>query len=95
MKQSMYAYFGTKQFKIVYLINAPLISVIIGYMLCDPNNVNGQTHRNMILCFKEYAGDIETLEDSEDQEHYHATIKNLFGFSLAVDYVRDGIIFCH
>ena len=40
-------------------------------------------------------GDIETLEDSEDQDRYHATIKNLFNFGLAVDYVRDGIIFCH
>ena len=83
------------QVNIMYLINSPIVTVVMGNMLWDPNNLNGQMHWNMMSLFEDCTGDMEAPEDGEGKYCYYMTIKNLLKFRLDVDYVLYGVRFRH
>ena len=44
------------------MINATIDSVIIGEMPWDPEDVEGQTHANVMTCFTDVGDDSEALQ---------------------------------
>ena len=48
LKETLHGFFGKKTTEKIFMINAPIVSVIIGEMLWDPKDVERQTHTNMM-----------------------------------------------
>ena len=67
------------------MINATIVSVIIGEMLWDPKDVKGQKHANMMACFTDVGDDLEALQVSQGQYRYRVVIKNQLQWSLEID----------
>ena len=85
MKETLHGFFGKKTIKKIFMMNTPIFSVIIGEMLCDPEDVKGETHARMMACFTEVGDDSEALQDGQWQDIYHVVIKNQLQWSLAID----------
>jgi len=93
MKRMLHAHFGAKQVEKIFLINAPIVNVIIGQMLWDPEDVEGQTHASMIVCFRDGVDKMEALLDGQGYEGYSVVIKNRLQLFLAIDYLATGLSF--
>lgn len=93
VKKTLHQYFGTEQIKMIFLINAPIVDVIIGDMLWDPEDVEGQTHANMMACFEDVADESEALEGGQGLDRYRVVIKNRLQFFLGIDYLSAGLSF--
>ena len=89
----MHGYFGAKQVSKRFLVNAPIVSVIIGEMLWDPDEIEGDTHEKMMSSFEDYADPTEELADGQDVDRLCMTIANQVQFGLAIDYFRIGCTF--
>ena len=57
----MHGFFGKKTIEKIFLINAPIFSVIIGEMMWDLEDVEEQTHANMMACFTDIGDNSEAL----------------------------------
>ena len=106
VKETLHSYFGTKQIEKIFLINAPIVDVIIGEMLWDPDCIDVQTHANMMACFddvadtteaipggQDVADTTEALPDGQGLDRYRVVIKNTLQFYLGIDYLRVGLSF--
>ena len=90
MKSTLHNYFGTKKIQIIFLINVPIADVIIGDMLWDPEDIEGQTHANMMACFEKFADKSEALACGQGLDRYRDVIKNnLQSFSGLITSVWD------
>ena len=62
MKEIMHHYFCARKVTKQFLINAPIVNVIIGGMLWDPEDTNGGTHTGMMSSFEDFPDDTESLQ---------------------------------
>ena len=76
------------------MINAPIVSVIIGEMLWDPKDIEGKTHTNMMAWFIDVGGDLEALQGGQGRDRYRVVIKNQLQWSLSIDCLYVGLSFC-
>ena len=83
IKETLHHHYGVKQVQQRYLINAPIVEVIIGEMLWDPEDIDGFTHKNMMSSFKE----------GEGCDRFCIEINNPVQFSLAIEYLQAGLSF--
>lgn len=93
VKETLHAFFGPKQTTRRFLINAPIVNVIIGDMLWNPDDIDGDTHARMMAAFEDVADESELLEAGEGVDRRCVLIKNSLQFSLAIDYLRAGCSF--
>jgi hypothetical protein len=93
VKETLHNYFGTKQVAQRIRINAAIVNVIIGELLWDPEDIDGETHSRMMRSFEDFAGDTEELQEGEGVDRFCIVIKNPVQFSLTVDYLSVGCSF--
>lgn len=94
VKETMHQYFSGKQVEKIYLINAGIVTIIIGEMLWDPEDFEGETHSKMLSAFVDCRDVTENLESDEvGNDRFMVVIKNQVQFNLAVDYVSVGCSF--
>ena len=48
LKETLHGLFGKKKTENIFMINTPIVSVIIGEMMWDLEDVEEQTHANMM-----------------------------------------------
>ena len=51
------------------------MNVIIGDMLWDPEDIDGERHAKMMRLFEDFADGVEELEEGEGVERYCIVIK--------------------
>lgn len=95
VKNTLHAHFGNKQIEKIYLINAPIVDVIIGKMLWDPEDTEGQTHARMMASFSDVADESEALPEGHGSNRYRIVIKSRLQFFLAIDFLAAGLSFRH
>lgn len=93
MRETLHNYYGTKQVEKIFLINAPIVNVIVEEMLCNPDDIEGKAHANMMACFEDVADYTEDLSGGEGLDRYRVVIKNQLRFFLGVDYLRVRLSF--
>lgn len=93
LKTTLHSYFGTKQIEKNFVINAPIVDVIIGDMLWDPEDIECETRSKMMLCFTEFVDNSKKLPDGQGVSRYRVSIKNMLQFSLGVDFLSVGLSF--
>ena len=54
----------------IFMINAPIVSVIIGEMLWDPEDVEGEMHAVTMACFTDVGDNLEALQGGQRQDFY-------------------------
>ena len=77
----------------MHTINSPIVDKIIGDMLWDPDEVEGESHTKMMQPFVDIADGSEDLEDGEGVDRYRIDIKNSLQFDLAVGYLAAACTF--
>ena len=85
IKATLHHYYGGKQGTQRYLIDAPIVNVIIGEMLWDPEDIDGSTHTNMMSSFKDHVDESEEVEEGEGADRFCIAINNPVQFSLAIE----------
>ena len=98
IKETLHHYFGGKQITQQYLINAPIVNVIIGEMIWDPEDIDSSTHTNMMSSFKHYINESNYVEEGEGADQFCIQINNHVHFSLAIQYLQAGLMLstcCH
>jgi len=94
VKETLHNHYGAKQVKQRYLINAPIVKVIIGELLWDPDDIDGSTHKNMMSSFIDYVDESEVMEEGEEGgDRFCIEINNPVQFSLAIEYLQAGLSF--
>ena len=93
MKETLHGFFGKNTIEKIFVINAPIFSVIIGEMLWDPKDVEGQTHVNMMACLTDVGEDSEALQGIQGQDLYRVVIKNQLQWYLVIDFLTVGLSF--
>ena len=93
IKETLHHDYGGKQVTQRYLINAPIVNVIIGEMLWDPEDIDGSTHTNTMSSFKDYVDESEEVEEGEGADRFCIEINNPVQFSLAIEYLPAGLSF--
>ncbi len=71
-----------------FLINTDIVNTIIGDILWELQDINGETHANMLRPFKDFADVTKELEEGEGVDSYCIVTKNSVRISLAVSYLR-------
>ena len=71
-----------------------IVSVIIGEMLWDPKDVEGQTHSNIVVCFTDVWGNLEALQGGQGQDWYRIFIKNQLHWYMVIDFLSMGLSLC-
>ena len=61
VRESLHRFFDTQKSHKEFLINTPIVNVIIGDMLWDTEDIKGQTYANMMAFFIDCADDSEEL----------------------------------
>ena len=93
VKQTLHTYFGAQQVCQRFLVNATVVNVIIGDMLWDPEDIDGETHAKMMRPFEDFADAVEELEEGKGVDRYCIVIKNPAQFSLAIGYLKASCSF--
>ena len=93
MKHTLHSHCGSQQVPRLHIINASIVDKIIGDMLWDPDEVEGESHTKMMQPFVDIADGSEDLEDGEDVDRYRIDIKNPLQFDLAVEYLAAACTF--
>lgn len=62
--------------EMIFVINEPIVSAIIGEMLWDHEEVEGKMHANMMACFMDVGDDSEALQGCQWRDLYNVVIKN-------------------
>lgn len=93
VKKTLHAHFGTKQVEKIYLINAPIVDLIIGKMLWDPEETGGQTHAKMMASFSDVEDESEPPPEGYGSDRYRIVINNRLQFFLAIDFLAAGLSF--
>ena len=91
LKETLQGFFGKKMTENIFMINAPIFSVIIGDMLWDLKHVERQTHANIMACFTDVGDDSEALKGGQGPDCYQVIIKNQLQWYLAIDYLSVGL----
>jgi len=63
-------HFSGKQVTRQYFINRLIINAIIGDLLWDPEEVDGNMRANTMNCFKEYADESRQLQRGKEADHF-------------------------
>jgi hypothetical protein len=69
-----------------FLINGPIVDVIIGEMLWDPEDIDGETQSRMIGAFEDFVHVTENLPEEEGSDRYRFVIRNPVQLYLSIDY---------
>lgn len=85
--------FGGFQVEKQFLINTPIVNVIIDELLWNPYDVKGVMHENIIKGFEDYAKAFMRYVDEEGGDRSRVIIKNAVKFYLAIDYLCVGCSF--
>ena len=93
VKQTLHTYFGAQQVCQRFLVNATVVNVIIGDMLWDPEDIDGETHAKMMHPFLDFADAVKELEEGKGVDRYCIVIKNPAQFSLAIGYLKASCSF--
>lgn len=91
VKGTLNNFFGTKQVEKICLIKAPIVNLIIGEILWDPDDFEGQTHAIEMECFEDVADHSEELSGGRGLDRYHLFIKNQLQFFIGIDNLRVGL----
>uniref|UniRef100_M4BS94 Uncharacterized protein n=1 Tax=Hyaloperonospora arabidopsidis (strain Emoy2) TaxID=559515 RepID=M4BS94_HYAAE len=76
VKQTLHSHFGSQQVPRLNTINASIVDKIIGDMLWDLDEVEGESHTNMMQPFVEISDESEDLKDGEGGDLYRIDIKS-------------------
>ena len=71
----LHKFLGNKTTDKIFMINAPIFSVIIGEMMWDPKDVEKQPHADMMACFTDVGDDLEALQGGQGRDIYRFFIK--------------------
>ena len=93
IKKTLHGHFGSSQMAMHYTFNGPIIDKIIGEMLWDPDDIDGQSHASMMMPFQDIAEESENLRDGEGVDRYRIVIKNRLQYNLAVKYMAASLSF--
>lgn len=59
MKETLHSHLGRKQLYKRFLINSPIVNMIIGDMMWDTEDIEGDKNERMISLFEDLADDTE------------------------------------
>ena len=93
IKKTLHGHFGSSQMAMNYTINGQIIDKIIGEMLWDPDDIDGQSRATMMKPFEDIADESENLGDGEGVDRYRIVIKNRLQYSLGVKYMAASCSF--
>jgi hypothetical protein len=92
-KETLHHYFSGAQVTLTFLINGPIVDVIIGEMLWDTEDIDGETHSRMMGAFEDFVDVTENLPKGEGSDRYRFVIRNPVQLHLSIDYISVGCSF--
>eukprot|EP00957_Ditylum_brightwellii_P096370 7339341-Ditylum_brightwellii.AAC.1 len=83
-----------ERWEVIHIINAPIVNTIIGEMLWDPGEIDGQTHAMLMMSLKETNDESKDLGEGQGDGCHHIIIRNCLQYDLAVRYLAASCTFC-
>lgn len=88
VKETLCSHYTRQKVAKHFLLDAPIVNVIIGDMLWDPEDIDGYTHAKMLSSFQYLAGAAEDQHTEEEDDRLYIFINNPIQFTLAIYYIH-------